>query len=69
MKERGSQITLAYPELGTGPIPTDAYWRDEFYEREREAIFRRCWLFAGRVEQIPEVGDFFVKDVPTFEAK
>ena len=52
-----------YPELGTGPIPIEPYISREFFEREREAIFRRTWLNVGRVEQIPEVGDFFVKDL------
>ncbi len=66
---RSPRLTAQYPELGTGPVPTDSYWRDAFYEKEKEAIFRRCWLWAGRVEQIPEPGDFFVKEVPTFEAK
>lgn len=62
-------LTLEHPELGTGPVSTEAYWREEFYAREREAIFRRCWLWAGRVEQVESTGDFFVKDIPTFEAK
>lgn len=69
MKEQSPQLTRAHPELGTGPVSTDAYWKEDFYEREREAIFRHSWLWAGRVEQVPEAGDYFVKDIPTFEAK
>lgn len=62
-----ADLTLRYPELGTGPIPTDAYWQPEFYERELEAIFRRAWLNVGRVEQVAKPGDFFVKAIPTFD--
>jgi Rieske 2Fe-2S family protein len=61
-----SNLTLRYPELGTGPVPTDIYWRPEFYQRELAAIYRRAWLCIGRVEQINAVGDFFIKDIPTF---
>ncbi len=60
-------LTLRYPELGTGPISTDAYWKPEFYAQELEAIFKRAWLCVGRVEQAAAVGDFFVKKLPTFD--
>ena len=35
----------------------------EFYELEREAIFRRTWLNVGRVEQLPKVGSYFTKEL------
>ncbi|MGD9604201.1 MAG: aromatic ring-hydroxylating dioxygenase subunit alpha [Gammaproteobacteria bacterium] len=60
-------LTLRHPELGTGPVPTDAYWRPDFYARELDAIFRRAWLCVGRTEQAPEPGTFFTKKLPTFE--
>ena len=60
-------LTERYPELGTGPIPTDVYWRPEFYGREQEAIFRRTWMCMGRVEELRQAGDFLVRDIPTFE--
>tara|TARA_B100001123_G_scaffold252150_1_gene281309 strand:- start:527 stop:1753 length:1227 start_codon:yes stop_codon:yes gene_type:complete len=63
-----TRFTLKHPELGTGPIPTDIYWKEDFYERELEAIFRRAWLWAGRVEQVAKPGAFFVKSIPTFDA-
>lgn len=52
-----------YPHLGTGPIPIAPYVSPEFFEREREKIFRKVWLNVGRVEQIPVRGDYFVKDL------
>jgi phenylpropionate dioxygenase-like ring-hydroxylating dioxygenase large terminal subunit len=33
------------------------------FEQEREKIFRKVWLNVGRVEQIPQAGDYFVKDL------
>ncbi|MFT4581997.1 MAG: phenylpropionate dioxygenase-like ring-hydroxylating dioxygenase large terminal subunit [Gammaproteobacteria bacterium] len=52
-----------YPELGTGPLPIEPYVSPEFFEQEREKIFRKVWLNIGRVEQIPDTGDYFVKDL------
>lgn len=52
-----------YPELGTGPLPIEPYVSREYFEKERERIFRKVWLNVGRVEQIPDPGDYFVKDL------
>ena len=52
-----------YPELGTGPISIEPYISREYFEKERERIFRKVWLNVGRVEQIPQPGDYFVKDL------
>ena len=50
-----------YPELGTGPIPVESCISPEFYEIEREKVFMKTWLKVGRVEEIPNVGDYKVK--------
>jgi len=60
-------LTTRYPELGTGPVPTTIYYDPAFYERELDAIYKRAWLCMGRVEQLRQPGDFFVKEIPTFE--
>jgi phenylpropionate dioxygenase-like ring-hydroxylating dioxygenase large terminal subunit len=52
-----------YPELGTAPVPIEPYISPEFFELERERVFRRAWLCLGREERIPNPGDFFVKDL------
>lgn len=49
--------------LGTGPVPEWPYRSKEFFELERDRVFRRSWLVAGRVEQIPNAGDYFLRDV------
>jgi glycine betaine catabolism A len=55
--------TEHYPELGTEPISYEDSISPEFYELEREAIFKRAWLNVGRVEQIPRVGSYFTKEL------
>ena len=60
--------TLDYPELGTGPVSTDAFTSEAYFERERDAVFRRCWLNVGRVEDIPEPGDYIAKDLAVCNA-
>lgn len=41
-------------------IPGGRYWDPEFFTLEREALFKRCWLYAGHTDQLPTVGSFFV---------
>ena len=55
--------TAQYPELGTGPASIESYISPEYFELERERIFRRVWLNVGRVEEIPQAGDYFVQDL------
>jgi phenylpropionate dioxygenase-like ring-hydroxylating dioxygenase large terminal subunit len=57
-----------YPELGTAPVPIDPYISPEFFKLERERVFRRTWLNLGRVGQIPNPGDFAVKDIAIYLA-
>lgn len=55
--------TEHYPELGTGPVSFEDSVSPEFYEVEREAIFRRAWLNLGRIEDLPRPGSYFTKTV------
>ncbi|BBY14952.1 aromatic ring-hydroxylating oxygenase subunit alpha [Mycolicibacterium litorale] len=55
--------TEHYPELGTGPISFRDSISPEFYELEREAVFKRAWLNVGRVEEVPRVGSYFTKEI------
>ena len=55
--------TEHYPELGTQPISYEDSISPEFYELEREAIFKRTWLNVGRVEQLPRKGSYFTKEI------
>jgi phenylpropionate dioxygenase-like ring-hydroxylating dioxygenase large terminal subunit len=49
--------------LSTDPVPLDPYRSADYFARERERVFRRAWLLLGRVEEVPNVGDFAVKTV------
>ncbi|RTL54476.1 MAG: aromatic ring-hydroxylating dioxygenase subunit alpha [Rhodocyclaceae bacterium] len=50
-----------YPDLGTEPIGVEPCISPEFYEKEREKVFLKTWLKVGRVEEIPNPGDYKVK--------
>ena len=55
--------TQHYPELGTGLVSYEDSISPEFFELEREAIFKRVWLNVGRVEQLPRSGSYFTKEL------
>jgi nitrite reductase/ring-hydroxylating ferredoxin subunit len=55
--------TEHYPELGTGLVSYEDSISREFYELEREAIFKRTWLNVGRVEQVARNGSYFTKEL------
>ncbi|WP_024805813.1 aromatic ring-hydroxylating dioxygenase subunit alpha [Nocardia sp. BMG51109] len=55
--------TQHYPELGTGAISFEDSVSPEFFELEREAIFKRAWLNVGRIEQLPRTGSYFTKEI------
>ncbi len=44
-------------------LPAEAYTSPDVYEREIETIFSRSWLCAGRVDQVPEPGDYLALDL------
>jgi glycine betaine catabolism A len=55
--------TEHYAALGTGPVSYADCISPEFFELEREAIFRRTWLHVGRIEQLPLSGSYFTKSI------
>jgi len=59
----GKRWAQQYPELGTGPIPIEPCTSPEYFALEQERVFRRTWLNVGRVEEIPQPGDFFVREI------
>ncbi|MDE0281551.1 MAG: aromatic ring-hydroxylating dioxygenase subunit alpha [Gammaproteobacteria bacterium] len=52
-----------YPDLGTGPLSTEPYISEERFAREKERIFGRTWLNVGRIEDLPETGGCFARDI------
>jgi phenylpropionate dioxygenase-like ring-hydroxylating dioxygenase large terminal subunit len=56
--------TAHYPGLGTEPLSYHDSISPEFYQLEREAIFKRAWLNVGRVELLSRNGSYFTKELP-----
>lgn len=52
-----------YAVLGKGPLNTAMLTDPAQLERERDGLFKRCWLKVGRVEEIPNAGDYKVKQL------
>jgi phenylpropionate dioxygenase-like ring-hydroxylating dioxygenase large terminal subunit len=44
-------------------LPPQAYFSPDVYELEIERIFRREWLCVGRVDQMPNPGDYVTAEV------
>jgi phenylpropionate dioxygenase-like ring-hydroxylating dioxygenase large terminal subunit len=44
-------------------IPVEAYVSEEYARAERDKLWRKVWLQAGRMEEIPNVGDFLTYDI------
>jgi phenylpropionate dioxygenase-like ring-hydroxylating dioxygenase large terminal subunit len=63
MSSNDARWTTSYPDLGTDPIPVEHCISPEYFKRERAQIFRRVWLNVGREQEIPQTGDYFVKDI------
>jgi len=49
--------------LGKGMVSLRDCFDPEFYELEKEAVFKRSWLHMGRVEQCARPGNYFVKEL------
>jgi phenylpropionate dioxygenase-like ring-hydroxylating dioxygenase large terminal subunit/AcrR family transcriptional regulator len=43
-------------------LPAWVYRNPEFYELERESIFKRSWLMVGHASQVPNPGDYMTLD-------
>lgn len=46
-----------------GGLPAWTYDNDEVTALEKEHVFRRSWLVAGHVSEIPEPGDYLTHDI------
>ena len=46
-KPASGHWTDAYPELGRGPVSLEDCVSEEFYEKEREHVFKKTWLYVG----------------------
>ncbi len=60
-----SAVDLGLDEMSA---PNKYYTSDDFFAMERERIFRKVWLLVGRVEEVPNPGDYVVRAIPTLKA-
>lgn len=56
-------LDRAVEGLETGLVPAEVFGDRELHELERDRIFARCWLFVGHESEIPEKGDFRLREV------
>ncbi|MGH7906689.1 MAG: aromatic ring-hydroxylating oxygenase subunit alpha, partial [Candidatus Binataceae bacterium] len=52
------------PDIGAEPVATEPCTSPEFFALEQERVFRRVWLNVGREEEIPQPGDYVVRELP-----
>ena len=44
-------------------LPPEYYLSDEIFEREREKVFSRQWMYAGHTSEIAAPGDFITCEI------
>jgi len=54
--------------LGNGPVSALPYFSAEWFELEREAIFKRSWLMIGHECELPEPGSYIVREIEVARA-
>ncbi|WP_281783674.1 aromatic ring-hydroxylating oxygenase subunit alpha [Sinimarinibacterium flocculans] len=62
-RKPGERWIDKYPHLNTEPVSYESATSPEFYALEREAVFRRSWLYVGRTEWVSSPGQFFTKEI------
>ncbi|MFZ5706109.1 MAG: aromatic ring-hydroxylating oxygenase subunit alpha [Pseudomonadota bacterium] len=54
-------------ELGIDPVSVDGIRDPRIYALEQEKIFRRTWLKVATTSELPETGDYKVKELPVVD--
>ncbi len=47
----------------TADVSAERYFSKDWHDREVEQVWRKCWQLAGRVEQVPNVGDHILYEI------
>jgi len=57
------------PDMGDGPLPVEPYISPEYFEKEKEKVFKRAWINVARVSaHIPNPGDYTVRELDFLNA-
>lgn len=68
MKEKKRPIAEKFPDMATGRVNIDAAVSSpEYFEAEKEGIFKKTWLNVGRECELPSAGDYVVKTIDTLD--
>ncbi|MFP5306190.1 MAG: aromatic ring-hydroxylating oxygenase subunit alpha [Gammaproteobacteria bacterium] len=60
------QVNVSVEELAEPlTIPVEAYLSEEYARAEGDRLWAKVWQHAGRVEEIPNVGDFITYEIGT----
>ncbi len=51
--------------LESTTLPTHVYFSPTIYQAELDRIFFNQWICVGRIDEVPNVGDFFTRDIST----
>jgi len=62
------QAACGPKDLGQEKISAERYISYDYYEAEKEAIWRNSWLLLGRAADIPDTGDYFTFDLQVLHA-
>ncbi|HEX7750852.1 MAG TPA: SRPBCC family protein [Novosphingobium sp.] len=63
MTETGSIVETAEDLADPVVIGPEAYISPDYARAEQDRLWRKVWLQAGRIEDIPEVGNFITYDI------
>ncbi|MFA7603469.1 MAG: Rieske (2Fe-2S) protein, partial [Novosphingobium sp.] len=63
--EGSFEAKAPYIDNGTDLLAPERYYDPAFMKREWDGLWTKTWLLAGRVDDIPEPGDFFRFDIGT----
>lgn len=61
--ERGKDVRSADDLVEAVVVPVEAYISPDYARAEQEKLWRKVWLQAGRVEDIPQTGDYITYDI------
>lgn len=63
MADTGEIATTLEDLTGPVTIGPEAYTSEDYARAERDRLWRKVWLQAGRLEDIPEVGNYITYDI------
>ncbi|EED34628.1 rieske (2Fe-2S) domain protein [Luminiphilus syltensis NOR5-1B] len=61
MESQRNRPPSGFPSLP--PVPSRRYSDPAFYEQEQQQVFRRSWLLAAHIDELPEPGSFLRWDI------